>query len=1014
MYEDFLINMPQNKIFRNKTSKKIKRIKVEEPEHKRKCQSFDVNDELLEEKINILNNNVALSESFSGISFSIEDLKNRDLKNKRNHISFNIRKNTFNSEGTIGEPGIEIKKICSSNVVNSPKKLEYFRKQFLKENKNDDIKESKNLETKAKRPNYLIKSCFYNNNDVKFGRSLSKKECSPMLDFYGYKDKTDTSGYVIKKYYKHSTFGKANNNNNNNEILLKKNVIENNIDYDNLKFEPNNLLSNSNHHYQNQNDFLNDNEESFIKIIQADSSDDENKEIHSIFEDNNNAYFGNEIDKINKLKDKEDTLSNLVNLSFKSQVVEKRHSLNESMNNNKHNNSINFIGQNLISEGLSNSIYSNRSLNDEFVFKNHSKIFKTNFTGSQSNNNSMNKFQEDKVNNENNLNKSGKHNLLSYLRNNINSQKYNDSEEEFENKQYNNINNEINISKENINEQNCEKQNINLNKELNQINLIKNNINQNKIKCINQNEINNDNFNQFFPKVNNNNINNNNNSNYLQNINYFNYNPQNNNNNNMPNPYINNTINFIYNNNMNLFYNNPYNINNNEINIPNINNNFLIKNNNMNYNFYYPQQFGTTNFPNQINQMINNSILNNINNNINNNMNNNINNNINNINNNYFQQNGIISFNNNHLNQKTEHKQPQKYMENKTNEKLKNFNKMSNEELAKHAHILAKSQEGCRYLEQIIDSNPNIVSNLFFPNILGYFEELSNNKYGNFYIKKIIKYLSKELLGKLIEFLYPMITRIGTNQYGSKILEQLIKRIKDNDDLLLSFIKDIIPNIILFINDLNGTHIIYKLLLLKSKYIRLIEEQICNNIKSIYITREGSSLLKKYFDIIKKECNNTKNYDKLIYFINIINNNLSLIITDQFGNYIIRHIILNINHSINSMIVQNIINNLVFYSNQKYSSNVVENCLDNNYIKDYIINELTKQYIFNSIFLNEYGNYVIQKALSFADEEKKTILFQYIIQVSNQLQTLPFGPKLLSKLLINYPKLSIYILNIYK
>ena len=353
-------------------------------------------------------------------------------------------------------------------------------------------------------------------------------------------------------------------------------------------------------------------------------------------------------------------------------------------------------------------------------------------------------------------------------------------------------------------------------------------------------------------------------------------------------------------------------------------------------------------------------------------------------------------------------------MENKVNEKLKNLNKMSNEELAKHAHILAKSQEGCRYLEQVIDSNPSIVSNLFFPNILGYFEELSNNKYGNFYIKKIIKYLSKEFLGKLIEFLYPMIARIGTNQYGSKILEQLIKRIKDNDDLLLSFIKGIIPNLILLINDLNGTHIIYKLLLLKSKYVRLIEEQIYNNIKNIYITREGSSLIKKYFDIIKKECNNTKNYDKLIYFINIINNNLSLIITDQFGNYIIRHIILNLNHSINNMIVQNIVNNLVFYSNQKYSSNVVENCLDNNYIKDYIINELTKQYIFNSIFLNEYGNYVIQKALSFADEEKKAILFQYIIQVSSQLQTLPFGPKLLSKLLINYPKLSIYILNIYK
>ena len=59
--------------------------------------------------------------------------------------------------------------------------------------------------------------------------------------------------------------------------------------------------------------------------------------------------------------------------------------------------------------------------------------------------------------------------------------------------------------------------------------------------------------------------------------------------------------------------------------------------------------------------------------------------------------------------------------------------------------------------------------------------------------------------------------RLGTNQYGSKILEQLIKKIKDNDDLLQLFIQKIIPNVIVLINDLNGNHIIYKLISLKSE-----------------------------------------------------------------------------------------------------------------------------------------------------------------------------------------------------
>ena len=99
----------------------------------------------------------------------------------------------------------------------------------------------------------------------------------------------------------------------------------------------------------------------------------------------------------------------------------------------------------------------------------------------------------------------------------------------------------------------------------------------------------------------------------------------------------------------------------------------------------------------------------------------------------------------------------------------------------------------------------------------------------------------------------------------------------------------------------------------------------------------------------------------------------------------------------------------MYYSNQKYSSNVVEHCLDNKKFKDLIIEEFSKQYIFNYIFLNEYGNYVIQKVLSIVEEDKRNIFFNYIINSSKQLQTLPFGPKLISKLLINYPKLSMFL-----
>ena len=864
-------NIPENiKISRYKSSKTIssyinKNQKTKQSPLKKRSQSYDNINKKLEHKLNF-SNNFPISESYSIISNSREDLNFKAQSNKnKNYKKFK----TF--DHVEKEP--EIKKNCSSNVVNSTNKL---REGFLEENS-----ESK-LRIKIKRPNFLIKSCFYKkNSDIyqsKISRAMSKKEASPVCNFFSEID-VEPNMSLLKKNYKLSFFKKP-------KLKEQKKNVENN-----------NILN---------DELLNVNED-LIKIINADSSDDEN-EVKFFYGDH--FDFANEIDKINKIKDKEDTL-------------------NDSINNIKNNNSINYSSQN-ISEGLNNS------LNDDFVFKNHSKIFKSNNNNnlSISLNNSLIKTQEEKIN--------------SII--------------------YENTNQEFNYNQNNIINPNLDEEKLIENKNI----IYQNIINNNSINYINQPQYqNNININEQNTNNTNNNLYK---SNNILNQNSYNY------------PYINNTINYIFQNNTNLFYNNnPYYLNN--------NNNI---NQNVPYNYFPYQQYNNINnqnYQNQFNPIINTNIYNNYNNYYN--QSNNIynyNNNSNNINNN--QNNKRTSFN--------------------QNDKINNkdLSVLNNIELAKISHILAKRKDGSKFLENIIESNPSLASSIFFPYSLAYFEEISNNKYGNFYIKKIIKYLDKELLFKLIEFISPLIIRLGTNQYGSKIIEQLIKSIKDDDNLILNFIQKIIPNITLLINDINGTHIIYKLILLKSKSKILVEENILKNIKSIYISREGSNLLKKFFDIINKDCNNTNDYQKMIIFINIINNNLQLIITDQFGNYLIRHIIQNLNNFINEILYKNIITNLIYFSNQKYSSNVIENCLDNKNWGKLIIDKICEQKVFNCIFLNEYGNYVIQKVLSLADENQKNILFNYIIQSSKQLQSLPFGQKLISRLVMNYPKLSMYLMGI--
>ena len=108
------------------------------------------------------------------------------------------------------------------------------------------------------------------------------------------------------------------------------------------------------------------------------------------------------------------------------------------------------------------------------------------------------------------------------------------------------------------------------------------------------------------------------------------------------------------------------------------------------------------------------------------------------------------------------------------------------------------------------------------------------------------------MLLNLIQALVPLVEQIGTNQYGTRVMQDLIDFL-NTDKAFMNFINIIIPHVKLLITDLNGSHIIYKLILTKNKRIKIIEDIICMQVKDIAITRKGCSFLKKIFWVWRRK-----------------------------------------------------------------------------------------------------------------------------------------------------------------
>ena len=933
----------------------------------------DINpDEYREGKTNIelISDNSYLDNDVSSSLSSNEDEQNNETKKKKKSIK--------NGEKLKNSNSINSKGIQNKFEKNSNKNVYVYNNNEIDENyfKNDiaffrspqiysNRTSNKSLKSDAKGDNFnnfipnMNDSGYYNIDnfnknyalDNMINKSLIKKISSLNSNTDFDRENEDENEYN-EKLNKSNTFmdyskNFVNNININDSFNNLKISEQNKINYNNDN------ISNMEKNYINENNNKIINNNDFIKPINNDINNYNNNYINKNNLDNN--YFSKSEKNIRTI--------NIINNNINNPNINNNAlSLNNLVGNTNQSHIINI--QNMNNFNNNNFILNPNQINPRNT-PNNNLIIDYNINAPQNNHiNASPQFMYRKNNlfdYNTNIRANMNQNLYRYINNNpIND--YNLTQLAQQNYLMNNnieYINEINQNKALLNNQNYISQNL---------------YNSNQIYNLNQtNNIYNNNQNSNYVGYNNlNNINQNINNIYQQN-NQFNFKNQRKKQKN-PNYHQNNNI-------LNIHNNANYNMNNQNPNYNYLNNNINKNNRNINNNDY-----NNLSIPNNISyyQNLNNQIFYNKNQNLNN----------------YPIINGIPYINNNINNNITINNQIRKVDSNK--QRKQNYNLLSNEELAKQAFNIAKNQNGCRYLQKRVENNKDLVPNIFFPNILGHFPELSNDQFGNYYIKVIIKYLPNEMIYKLISLMHPYFTKIGTNQYGTKVLQYLIEFLNEEKNLAF-FIEKTIPHVVNLINDLNGIHIIQKLICIKSQYIQLIYNTIYNNIEFISITRDGSNfIIKKLFDSLDEK--------NLVMLLNSINQKLDKIITDQYGNYIIQNILTKFNIMLKYQIIENIIKNLVSFSNQKFSSNVVEKCFDSE-MKINVIDEILKDNNFELILLNEYGNYVIQKALSKADKNKQHLLLKSLVPLVDKLQKKPFGQKLLQKLFISYPKLSIYILN---
>ena len=284
------------------------------------------------------------------------------------------------------------------------------------------------------------------------------------------------------------------------------------------------------------------------------------------------------------------------------------------------------------------------------------------------------------------------------------------------------------------------------------------------------------------------------------------------------------------------------------------------------------------------------------------------------------------------------------------------------------------TQKGSREIQAIIEKLSEKEIDLLICKLKNYISNIIMAKYGNYLIQKLIKICQPYQRIQILDNIKNNFVEIANNTYGTHTLQTLIEIIKlpQEKNIIISYI---LGNEKVLSLDARGTHILQKIISNTKDEERLeLNKNIINILDKLILDPSGVCVLTA---LVK----NTKDISIFQKISNYITKEGPLLfIQHPYANYAVQSLIIRSDLLYCKEIIDTIVQNYFSLSMQKFSSNIVENCIK--YGTEETIQKIYKSVIddekLESLLNNLYGNYVLEKLFERLNLKEKMIFIKKI------------------------------------
>lgn len=344
-----------------------------------------------------------------------------------------------------------------------------------------------------------------------------------------------------------------------------------------------------------------------------------------------------------------------------------------------------------------------------------------------------------------------------------------------------------------------------------------------------------------------------------------------------------------------------------------------------------------------------------------------------------------------------------------TSKKYTQKNRSDLSYLIQNAYSMSRDKKKCMKLQTRVEEekNNNEFIDELFNRLIPVFSEIMMDPYANYFCQKLLTFASEEHITKILEQIKPKFVEIWINTHGTRAGQHLVEKMKLTKERVRLIRRALKDDIVTLAINQHGNHVLNIWLdRFPQSEINFIVDGFINNLEEVATDKHGCMVVQKCLS----KCSSLQK-DKLVN--QIVNESLTLS-QNQFGNYIMQHVINEGNYNWNQQILNIFAPHLVLLWTQKFSSNVVEKCIENfdEESRAMLIHNLERTNVMKKILVDNFGNYVIQKALKVSSKTSTAIFNKLITLVLENIRYLDqkeWGKRLIKKLWNTYPEVKRYV-----